>query len=161
MVAASGSVPETAASSSTPSTTAIASPPSSTAAASPNPDSGPSTEDATRAQAEARTAVLASLNSAGSSYSHDLQTRARDLHANSAAISAQESDLTRNTAALKTETAKLSKEVDGTMKGMRELGDLQNWTEMLERDFMVLEETVRLAEGGEEVGRESGGSLWR
>ncbi|KAK6442110.1 hypothetical protein LTR95_001664 [Oleoguttula sp. CCFEE 5521] len=158
MASTSVSSPVTAASTSTPSTTAIASPPSSTTAASP---SLPTTEESNRAQSEARTAVLASLNSAGSSYSHDLQTRARDLHANSAAISAQENNLTRNTAALKTETAKLSKEVDGTMKGMRDLGDLQNWAEMLERDFMVLEETVRLAEGGEEVGRESGGSLWR
>nr|OQO10345.1 hypothetical protein B0A51_17616 [Rachicladosporium sp. CCFEE 5018] len=158
MASTSVSSPVTAASTSAPSTTAVASPPFSTAAASP---SLPITEESSRAQVEARTAVLASLNSAGSSYSHDLQTRARDLHANSAAISAQETELTRNTAALHKETAKLSKEVDGTMKGMRELGDLQNWAEMLERDFMVLEETVRLAERGEEVGRESGGSLWR
>ncbi|KAK6441426.1 hypothetical protein LTR95_002352 [Oleoguttula sp. CCFEE 5521] len=153
MASASVTSPATTAVTSTASTPVTTSPPSSTAVASANPESSASTEETTRAQAEARIAVLASLTSAGSSYSHDLQTRARDLHVNSAAISAQETDLARNTAALHKETAKLSKEVESTMKGMRELGDLQNWAEMLERDFMVLEETVRLAEGGEELMR--------
>jgi len=44
---------------------------------------------------------------------------------------------------------------------MRDFGDVQNWAEMLERDFMVLEETMRLVEGGGEVERESGGSTWK
>jgi hypothetical protein len=44
---------------------------------------------------------------------------------------------------------------------MREFGDVQNWAEMLERDFMVLEETMRLVEREAEVERESGGSTWR
>lgn len=48
---------------------------------------------------------------------------------------------------------------------MRDFGDVQNWAEMLEREFCVLEETVRLVEGGGEeigeVGGESGGSGWR
>lgn len=32
---------------------------------------------------------------------------------------------------------------------MRELGDIQNWAEVLERDLRVLEETVTLGEGGD------------
>jgi hypothetical protein len=55
----------------------------------------------------------------------------------------------------------LESEVDKALKGMRDFGDVQNWAEMLERDFMVLEETMRLVEGGEEVERESGGSTWK
>jgi hypothetical protein len=55
----------------------------------------------------------------------------------------------------------LEGEVDKALKGMRDFGDVQNWAEMLERDFMVLEETMRLVEGGLEVERESGGSTWK
>lgn len=38
---------------------------------------------------------------------------------------------------------------------VKELGNVQNWAEMLERDFLVLQETVRLANGG---GEESEGN---
>jgi len=31
---------------------------------------------------------------------------------------------------------------------VKELGNVQNWAEMLERDFLVLSETIRLANGG-------------
>jgi uncharacterized protein HemX len=115
----------------------------------------------TRAQTEARAAVLATLSSAGASYASHLQTRAADLHANSAAIDKQQKDLAQARKGLANETAKLEKEVDKALKGMRDFGDVQNWAEMLERDFMVLEETMRLVEGRGEVERESGGSTWK
>jgi hypothetical protein len=38
---------------------------------------------------------------------------------------------------------------------------LELCTSVEERDFMVLEETMRLVEGGGEVERESGGSTWK
>jgi hypothetical protein len=117
--------------------------------------------DSMREQPEARAAVLASLNSVGASYSHALQSRAIDLHSNATAIGTQEAQLAKSMQGLEKESARLAKEVDKTTKVMKEVGDLQNWAEMLERDFMVLEETVRLAEGGGEVQRESGGSTWR
>jgi uncharacterized protein HemX len=115
----------------------------------------------TRAQSEARAAVLATLSSAGASYASHLQTRAADLHANSAAIDKQQIDLAKARKGLANDTAKLEKEVDKALKGMRDFGDVQNWAEMLERDFMVLEETMRLVEGRGEVERESGGSTWK
>ena len=44
---------------------------------------------------------------------------------------------------------------------MKELGNVQNWAEMLERDFLVLQETMRLANGGSENGSGSwSGSSW-
>ena len=117
--------------------------------------------ESSRAQAEARAAVLASLNSAGSSYDNQLQRRATDLHASTAVIAKQEAEMKKQTAALAKESAKWQKELDKTQKGMKEFGDLQNFAEMMERDFLVLEETLRLAEGSEQIESASGGSRWR
>ena len=150
----------TTASSTSPSAT-----PSSTTAVSTAPASSPSTptqpQSPTKAQTEARAAVLASLNSAGQSYSSELQARATDLHSNAAVIDAQQAQLDKASKGLAGESRKLEREVDKALKGMREFGDVQNWAEMLERDFMVLEETMRLVEGEAEVERESGGSTWK
>lgn len=41
---------------------------------------------------------------------------------------------------------------------VKELGDVQNWAERLERDFLVLEETVRLVERGQRRRRRVSGS---
>ena len=117
--------------------------------------------DSSRAQAEARAAVLASLESAGSNYDVQLQRRAADLHKNASAIAKQEADVKKQTAALAKESAKWQKELDKTTRGMKDFGDLQNFAEMMERDFLVLEETLRLAEGGEQIESASGGSQWR
>lgn len=64
---------------------------------------------------------------------------------------------------LETERKKWAKEAEKATKGLNRFGDLQNWAEMMERDFCVLEETLRLVEGGEGEGEESasGGSRWR
>jgi hypothetical protein len=141
------------------STTAVSTTTPTTSSASPSPPT-PNPEQS-KAQTEARAAVLASLSSASASYSSALQTHATDLHANAAAINAQQAQLSKEAKGLAGESRKLEKEVDKALKGMREFGDVQNWAEMLERDFMVLEETMRLVEGEVEVERESGGSTWR
>lgn len=117
--------------------------------------------DSSRAQAEARAAILASLESVGSNYDNQLQRRAADLHKNSAAISKQEAEVKKQTTALAKETATWQKELDKTTNQLKEFGDMQNWTEMIERDFLVLEETLRLVEGEQEVESASGGSQWR
>ncbi|KAK3070212.1 hypothetical protein LTR53_010860 [Teratosphaeriaceae sp. CCFEE 6253] len=114
-----------------------------------------------QAQTEARAAVQASLSSAGSHYDTKYQRRATDLHSNAAAIRKQEAELRKNTAALAKESAQWQRELDKATKGLNEFGDLQNWAEMMERDFVVLEETLRLVEGREELGSASGGSRWR
>lgn len=117
--------------------------------------------EGSRSQEEARAAVLASLESAGSSYDNKFQHRATDLHANAKAIAKQEAEVKQQAAALAKESAKWQKELDNAIKGVKEIGDVQNWAEMMERDLMVLEETLRLAEGGEQFDSASGGSSWR
>lgn len=108
--------------------------------------SSPPTAATAQQQREARAAVLASLSSIGTSIDADLRTRTADLHANSAAIAKQEKELAKQTAALRKETDKWQKLGDTSTKKLNEIGDVQNWAEMLERDLLVLEETVRLVD---------------
>lgn len=130
------------------------------ASASTDSSSTAVASDSSRAQLEARAAVLASLGSAGSSYDSQYQRRATDIHSNASAIAKQEGELKKQTAALAKESAKWQKELDKATKGLNEFGDMQNWAEMMERDFMVLEETMRLVEGKDAVESASGGSQW-
>lgn len=90
-----------------------------------------------------------------------MQSRATDLHSNAAALDKQQAQLEQSSKALAKESVKLEREVDKAVKDLKGFGDVQNWAEMLERDFCVLEETMRLVEGEAEVERESGGSLWK
>ncbi|KAF1826336.1 uncharacterized protein K489DRAFT_300740, partial [Dissoconium aciculare CBS 342.82] len=99
-----------------------------------------------RAQREARAAVLASLESAGSSHAAQLQQRATDIHLQSKTIQQQERDLAKNTKALAKETKLLQREADRAVTAMKELGDVENWANMMEQDFLVLEETMRLVD---------------
>lgn len=116
--------------------------------------------DSSRAQEEARAAVLASLESAGSNYDSQFQRRAKDIHSNARNIAKQEDEVKKQAAALAKESAKWQKELDQATKGVKEFGDVQNWAEMMERDLLVLEETLRLAEGRDRVESASGGSSW-
>ena len=80
----------------------------------------------------------------------ELQSRATVLHENAAALDKQERDVIAATAGLRREREKLAREADGAARKIKELGNVQNWAEVLERQFLVLEETVRLANGGKE-----------
>lgn len=122
--------------------------------------SATSPADAARRTAEARAAVTASLASVGASVDNDLRTRTADLHANAEAISKQEKELAKQTAALAQESAKWEKLLDGGTKKLNEVGDIQNWAEMIERDLLVLEETVRLVDGKKAEETASGTRGW-
>ncbi|KAJ9649423.1 hypothetical protein H2199_000198 [Coniosporium tulheliwenetii] len=119
-----------------------------------------SNTDSARRTAEARAAVTASLSSVGSSVDVGLRARAKDLHANEAAILEQEKELAKQTAALKKEAAQWQKLADTSTKQLNEIGDIQNWAEMIERDLLVVEETLRLAEGKPAADNASGTNGW-
>ncbi|KAI7560298.1 hypothetical protein KC317_g9815, partial [Hortaea werneckii] len=127
-------------------------------------EEGQATPSQQKAQTEARAAILATLSAAGSHYSTLTQHKAQDLHANSRAIAVQEAALAQSTRNLEKEGKKWAREAEKATKGLNRFGDLQNWAEMLERDLVVLEETLRLvergeglADGNEEEGEESRG----
>ncbi|KAI7217103.1 hypothetical protein KC333_g4422 [Hortaea werneckii] len=134
---------------------------SSTAVPSPGAIEDESRTPNQKAQTEARAAILATLSSAGSHYSTLNQQKAQDLHANSHAIAVQEAALAQSTKELETERKKWAKEAEKATKGLNQFGDLQNWAEMMERDFFVLEETLRLVEGRDGEESASGGSRWK
>jgi K+-sensing histidine kinase KdpD len=119
-----------------------------------------SSSDAARRTAEARAAVTASLASVGASVDNDLRTRTTDLHSNSEAISKQEKELAKQTKALAKESAQWEKLLNGGTKKLNEVGDIQNWAEMIERDLLVLEETVRLVDGKKAEDTASGTGGW-
>ncbi|KAJ4860487.1 GCN5-like protein 1 (GCN5L1) domain-containing protein [Trichoderma breve] len=121
--------------------TQAASPPS-----APSVPTLPSAETQ-RHVSEARAAVVASI---GNMLDSELQSRAGILHSNAAALEKQERDVLRATDGLRKETQKLKAEADKAARKVKELGNVQNWAEVLERGFLVLEETVRLANGGED-----------
>ena len=108
--------------------------------------------------AEARAAFLASLNSTGSTVSAALQTRAQDIHSNTAAITDQEKQVKIATEALGKESKKYEKVVEDGAKKLKELGDVQNWAEMLERDLLMLEETMSIVDEEEEQRRDDIGA---
>ncbi|TFB06233.1 hypothetical protein CCMA1212_001970 [Trichoderma ghanense] len=164
----SSSSPSSPSSSSSPSSTSAPSPrwlthshsqPSSVttspAAATASPPISPTlpTPSASRHVSDARAAVVASM---GNMLDAELQSRAGILHANAAALEKQERDVVRATDSLRKETQKLKTEADKAARKVKELGNVQNWAEVLERGFLVLEETVRLANGGGETTDEDG-----
>ncbi|KAI1343909.1 hypothetical protein F5Y15DRAFT_181492 [Xylariaceae sp. FL0016] len=95
--------------------------------------------------AEARAALVASMSNL---LDNSLQGRASLLHANAAALGKQERDVARATEGLRKENEKLAKVAKDAGRKIKELGNVQNWAEVLERDFLVLEETVRLVREG-------------
>ncbi|KAI1091514.1 hypothetical protein F5B19DRAFT_264659 [Rostrohypoxylon terebratum] len=110
---------------------------------------------------EARAALVASMSNMLDS---ELQSRASLLHSNAAALTKQEKDVVKGTEALRKENDKLEKLARDTERKIKELGNVQNWAEVLERDFLVLEETMRLVREGSGSGDDScsqcSGSSW-
>ncbi len=128
------------------------------------PALAPSSPTQSQRTAEARQAFTAHLSSVGSHLDTDLQSRAKDIHANSSAIAKQESDLDKQTLALSKQSTQYQKIADEGRDKLKEIGDVQNWAEMIERDLLVVEETLRRVE--DEAGVEgnarggSGSSRW-
>jgi hypothetical protein len=103
---------------------------------------------------------MSSPSSIGASVDNELRTRTADLHANAEAISKQEKELAKQTAALAKESAQWEKLLNGGTKKLNEVGDIQNWAEMIERDLLVLEETMRMVDGKKEAETASGTGGW-
>lgn len=55
-----------------------------------------------------------------------------------------------STKGLAKETDKLKKVADDAARKLKEVGNVQNWAEVMEREFLILEETVRLADRSDE-----------
>lgn len=84
--------------------------------------------------------------------------RATALHRGERVIKKQQADVLRATASLQQANRQLEAVVEDVSWKLREVGDLQNWTELLEQRFLVVEETLRLAAEGESDDDDNKGS---
>ena len=111
-----------------------------------DPDQGQGQDDETRT-AEARTAFTASLNAIGQNYDQPLRARAETLHEMDTIVRGQEDEVSSATAGLARQNAEMEGTLDTAREGLKEIGDVQNWAELLERDLLVVEDVLRDVEG--------------
>jgi len=102
----------------------------------------------------------------------ELLSRGQQLHGNSASLEKQERETQRALDALRRDNDKLEKLAVEHTKKVLEIGNVQNWAEMLEREFCIIEDTLRMVrEGGSSgsiisgtegswSGSESGSGSW-
>ncbi|KAJ5984269.1 hypothetical protein N7481_006368 [Penicillium waksmanii] len=97
---------------------------------------------------EALAAFTATLHSVGTNLEAPLLDRATTITSNAAALQRQENELAETTARLARQNAQWAGLADETRDGLKEIGDVQNWAEMIERDLLVLEDMMDDVEGG-------------
>lgn len=98
---------------------------------------------------EALAAFTATLHSVGTNLETPLRDRAATITANAAALEKQERELAESTARLARSNQQWGGIAEETREGLKEIGDVQNWAEMIERDLLVLEEMMDGVEKGE------------
>ena len=114
------------------------------------PHTDPSPANQTQQQSQAHTAFTASLKAVGSNHETRLRERTKTLASNADALAAQEARLSADTEALARQNREWEGVADEAGRALKELGDLQNWAEVVEREFLVLEEVLRGVEEGED-----------
>lgn len=125
--------------------------------------SSPPNPNEKQQQKEALAAFTATLHSVGTNLEAPLRDRASTIQSNAAALQTQETQLAESTARLAQQNTQWTGLADETREGLKEIGDVQNWAEMIERDLLVLEETMdgveaKERETGVEPGREENGN---
>ncbi|KAH0543928.1 hypothetical protein FGG08_001829 [Glutinoglossum americanum] len=128
-----------------------------------SPISAHSTNSAMPSQLDDRrtSELRASLSAVGSTLDAELRPRITTIHSNSAALASQQADVAKQTAKLQKESVQWQKMADNSREKLKELGDIQNWAEMIERDLQVVEETLRIAEGDGIDERDANGHMGR
>ncbi|EEH36281.1 hypothetical protein PAAG_00604 [Paracoccidioides lutzii Pb01] len=104
----------------------------------------------TQETAEAKIAFTASLTSVGTNLDADLRQRAQALHNNDGVIKKQEEKLRKTIQDLEKQSRELEKLADQGREGLKEVGDLQNWAELIEQDILIVEESLCLADEEDE-----------
>jgi hypothetical protein len=105
---------------------------------------------------EAHHAFTTSLKTISSNHDAALQERAHTLQSNAGALDAQEASLRQTTADLAAQNEGIAGLVGEAGAGLKEIGDVQNWAEVMERELLVLEETIGGVEKGDGVGEAEG-----
>ncbi|KAJ5826295.1 hypothetical protein N7474_003433 [Penicillium riverlandense] len=112
------------------------------------PDS--STSQDHQQKEEALAAFTATLHSVGTTLELPLRSRAALIESNAVALERQEAELAGHTAQLARQNEQWAGLAEDARKGLKEIGDVQNWAEVIERDLLVLEEMVGAVERRQE-----------
>ncbi|KAK6002244.1 hypothetical protein QM012_001882 [Aureobasidium pullulans] len=75
-----------------------------------------------------------------------LTQRTEAIVSASRSIDAQKRNLIQDTQKLSRQAEELEKTISQSVDQLKEMGDLQNWAEVVFRDISVLEETLRMVE---------------
>ncbi|PWY72065.1 hypothetical protein BO83DRAFT_417746 [Aspergillus eucalypticola CBS 122712] len=102
----------------------------------------PPTPEKSKETLEAKSAFSATLLNIGSTHASPLVERAHTITENAAALDKQQAELEAHTAALAKQNESWDKLAGEARDGLKEIGDVQNWAEMVERDLLVLEEMM-------------------
>ncbi|KAJ5776601.1 uncharacterized protein N7511_001612 [Penicillium nucicola] len=98
-------------------------------------------------QKEALAAFTATLHSVGTNLEAPLRDRASNIQSNAVALDRQQAELAENTQRLARQNAQWLGFADETRDGLKEIGDVQNWAELIERDLLALEDMMDSVEG--------------
>jgi len=90
--------------------------------------------------------IAASLSAVGSTLDAEMRAKIANIHENQDALRQQEADLSRQTATLAKQSAQWSKLASAGEEQLKNIGDVENWAEMIEKDLLVLEETMRMVD---------------
>jgi len=86
--------------------------------------------------------LQSTINNLGTQFDGDLRDRITTIHQNAQNLEAQTRTLKNRTAALNKTTRQWSRVVESATSRLKEIGDVQNWVEMIEHDLSVIEETM-------------------
>ncbi|RAK96405.1 uncharacterized protein BO80DRAFT_229279 [Aspergillus ibericus CBS 121593] len=89
---------------------------------------------------EAKSAFTATLLNTATTYTTPLVDRAHTLTTNATHLESQQLELEKSTAALGKQNDAWEKVAEEARLGLKEIGDVQNWAEVIERELLVLEE---------------------
>ncbi|BCS08988.1 similar to An02g02310 [Aspergillus luchuensis] len=106
----------------------------------------PPTPEKSKETLEAKSAFSATLLNIGGTHASPLVERAHTITENAAALDKQQAELEAHTAALAKQNESWDKLAGEARDGLKEIGDVQNWAEVVERELLVLEEMMGYVE---------------
>ncbi|KAF8472075.1 GCN5-like 1 [Kalaharituber pfeilii] len=104
---------------------------------------------------ESRKHLHTTLHNLGSQIDTDLRDRITTIHQNAQSLETQTRTLKNRTAALSKTTRQWSAMTEGARSRLKEIGDIQNWAEMIEHELLVMEETMNIVCDEEALLRET------
>jgi len=95
---------------------------------------------------DARQILTHELHSLGSAVDRELRDRITTIHGNASALDNQSKTLRNKTNQLAKTTKQWGGMADSARGKLKEVGDIQNWAEMIEHDLLLIEETLRIVD---------------